>query len=255
MPKTIVMIHGMWVGGWCWKNYKRFFEKKGYQCFTPTLRYHDVDPKEKPHPDLGTTSLMDYASDLQRYIVSLDEKPILIGHSMGGLLAQILGARGLASSLVLLTPAPPSGIKAFNFSVIKSFWSILKQRGFWGNPHRLSFNEAVYFLLHLLPETQQKAIYEKMVYESGRAATEIGLWIFDPNRTSKVDEAKITCPILVVAGTEDRIAPASLVQKVAKKYQSVSIYKEFENHAHYLIGEQGWENIAEFIYVWIDRVL
>ncbi len=107
MAKTIVMIHGMFGGGWYWDNYKGFFEKRKFQCHTPTLRFHDVDPEDKPCSDLGTTSLLDYAQDLEDYIGELDERPILIGHSMGGLLAQILGARGLAMGLVLLTPAPP----------------------------------------------------------------------------------------------------------------------------------------------------
>ena len=59
MTKTIVMIHGMWHGGWNWEKYKNFFEGKGYQCHTPYLRYHDVDPKDDPDPRLGTTSLLD----------------------------------------------------------------------------------------------------------------------------------------------------------------------------------------------------
>ena len=104
MAETIVMIHGMWGGGWNWENYQKFFEGKGYHCLTPTLRFHDVDPKAPPHPQLGTTSLLDYAEDLEKEIGKLDTLPILMGHSMGGLLAQILGSRGLAKALVFLEP-------------------------------------------------------------------------------------------------------------------------------------------------------
>ena len=124
MADKIVMLHGMWGGGWCWENFKNFFEQRGYECFTPTLRLHDVSPLDDPHPDLGETSLLDYAQDLEKFIHNLDEKPILIGHSMGGLLAQILGSRGLAKAIVLLTSASPSGVNALKFSVIKSFWSM-----------------------------------------------------------------------------------------------------------------------------------
>ena len=125
MAETIVMIHGMWGGRWAWENYKRFFEQKGYRCVTPTLRFHDMDPNETPNPQLGTTSLLDYAEDLEKEIHNLDTMPILMGHSMGGLLAQILGSRGLAKALILLTPASPRGILALKASVIKSFWSTL----------------------------------------------------------------------------------------------------------------------------------
>ncbi len=253
MTETIVMIHGMWGGSWYWKNFKDFFEEMDYKCFTPVLRHHDIDPKDKPDHALGNTSLIDYAEDLEEYIRNLDEKPFLMGHSMGGLLAQILCARGLCKGLILLTPASPGGINALKYSVIKSFWSVFTKWGFWGNPHRLPFKPAVYSMMHLLPEEDQKAAYERFVYESGRAATEIGFWLFDSRGASRVDESKVTCPVLVVSGAEDRITPASVVQKVANKYKSVSTYKEFENHAHWVIGEPGWEKIAEFVSDWLKK--
>jgi non-heme chloroperoxidase len=254
MAETIVMIHGMWGGAWLWENYKNFFERKDFQCYTPTLRYHDMDPNDKPDPGLGKISLLDYARDLEEYIQNLDQKPFLMGHSMGGLLTQILGARGLARGLVLLTPASPSGINALSYSVIKSFWSVLTKWGFWRKPHRISFDAAVYAMLHLLPAEEQKAVYDRSVYESGRAAAEIGFWLLDFKGASRVDESKVNCPVLVVAGAEDRITPASVVRKVANKYKGVSTYKQFENHTHWVIGEPGWEEIAAFVYDWLKQV-
>ncbi len=252
MTKNIVMIHGMCCGSWVWDNYKHFFEDKGYTCDTPVLRYHDILPIDKPDPALGTTSLLDYAQDLEEYIGKLEDKPLLMGHSMGGLISQILGARGLASGIILLTPASPSGIYALKYSVIKSFWSILTQWGFWRKTHRFSFKAVVYAMMHLLPEKDQKVIYDKLVYESGKVAAEIGFWYLDANGAARVDESKVTCPVLVISGAEDRITPASVVQKVADKYKAVSTYKGFENHAHWVIGEDGWEEIAAFISDWID---
>lgn len=244
----------MWGGGWYWEKYRRFFEGKGYRCHTPTLRYHDVAPGMMPDPRLGTTSLLDYAQDLQKQIYGFDEKPILMGHSMGGLLAQMLGARGLARALVLLTPASPSGINALKYSVIKSFWSVLTRWGFWKKPHLLPYNAAVYAMMHLMPASEQKALYEKFVYESGRAAFEIGFWLMDFNRSARVDAVKVTCPVLVIAGAEDRITPASVTEKVAQKYKRVSTYRKFENHAHWVVGEPGWEEIAIFVGNWLDSL-
>ena len=109
MAETIFFIHGMWGGGWYWEKHRRFLEDRGFTCIAPTLRHHDMDPRDTPDPGLGTTSLLDYAQDLEQEIETLGVKPVLIGHSMGGLLAQILGARGLARALVLMTPAPPAG--------------------------------------------------------------------------------------------------------------------------------------------------
>ncbi len=254
MVETIFMIHGMWGGGWVWENYKKFFGDKGYRCITPTLPFHDIDPKETPPPKLGTTSLLDYAEDLEKEIKKLNTPPILMGHSMGGLLAQILGSRGLAKALVLLTPASPAGINALKLSVIKSFWSGLI-KCLRKKPFRQTFKEAAYSTLYLVPKEEQKEIYSKFVYESGQAAWEIGFWLFDLKRASKVDESKITCPVLVVAGAQDRITPASVVRKVATKYRAVSTYKEFANHAHWVIGGQNWQEVAEYISEWLTQVL
>ncbi|MCL4477984.1 MAG: alpha/beta hydrolase [Deltaproteobacteria bacterium] len=81
MTDTIVMIHGMWGSSWYRERYKKFFESRGYACITPVLRFHDMNPKAVPTPELGTTSLLDYAEGLEKEIIKLPSKPILIGHS------------------------------------------------------------------------------------------------------------------------------------------------------------------------------
>lgn len=82
-----------------------------------------------------------------------------------------------------------------------------------------------------------KGINDHSVYESGRATFEIGFWLFDLKRTARVNESKVTRPVLIITGREDRITPASVVRKVAKKYKSVSTYKEFSDHAHWVIRQ------------------
>lgn len=253
MKGTIFMIHGMWGGVWCWDNYRRFFQAKGYHCIAPLLRYHYPYHGDICHPFLGTTSLLDYAEDLEKEIRNLGESPIIMGHSMGGLLAQILGSRGLGKSLVLVAPASPAGILALKSSVIKSFWGIVSTWGYWNTPVRLPFETAVYAALHKLPEKGQREIYDQFVCESGRVVFELGMWPFDSRKASSVDEAKITCPVLVLSGAEDRVTPASVVRQVADKYQRVSTYREFPHHAHWLIGEPGWEEIAENIDEWLEK--
>ena len=249
------MIHGMWGGSWCWDNYKSFFEEKDYKCVTTTLRHHDINPMAPPDSMLGTTSLLDYVNDLEQEILQLGTKPIVMGHSMGGLLAQILGSRDLAKALVLLTPAAPSGILSIRPTVLKCFWNIFNKWDFWETANHQNFNEAVYSLLHLMPTDQQKTIFDKFVYESGRAATEIGFSFLDPHKTASVDATKVKCPVLVIAGSEDRITPATVVEKIAIKYGPLSTYKCFEDHAHWVIGEPEWQEIAGFVSTWLDDVL
>jgi pimeloyl-ACP methyl ester carboxylesterase len=256
VAETIFMIHGMWAGSWCWENYQGFFEDRGYHCVTTNLRFHDVDPRDAPDPRLGTTSLLDYAADLEEEIRRLRAEPILMGHSMGGLLAQILGSRGLGKALVLLTPPPPFGNAALlKPSVVKSFWSVQTTWGFWRKPGRQTFAEAAYSMLHLLPTDEQREAYDRFVYESGRAASEIGYWFLDANRAAKVDVSGVSCPVLFVAGAEDRIVPPSLVRWAAGRYGSRSTYRAFEGHAHWVVAEPGWQEIAQYVADWLERAL
>lgn len=253
MADTIFMIHGMWVGGWYWENYVKLFGDKGYRCVPTTLRYHDMDPKSLPDPRLGTTSILDYADDLEKEIRKLGDKPIIMGHSMGGLITQILISRGLAKAAVLITPCAPRGVLALKPSVIKTFFSTMITPGFWKKPMRLSFESFVYAVMHLLVPDVQRTEYNKFVYESGQVVAEIGLWLLDPNQATKVDESNVTCPVLIIAGSEDRVVPASVVRNTAKKYKAVSTYKEYPDHAHSIILETGWEKVAEDIEAWLKK--
>ena len=119
MAGTIFMIHGMCGGAWVWDNFRSFFEAQGYHCLAATLRFHDVDPQAAPLPQLGTIGLLDYAKDLETEIRGLGTPLILMGHSMGGLLAQMLGSRGLSKALVLLAPATPAGILCLKPTLVK----------------------------------------------------------------------------------------------------------------------------------------
>ncbi|MBW2037711.1 MAG: alpha/beta hydrolase [Deltaproteobacteria bacterium] len=110
-------------------------------------------------------------------------------------------------------------------------------------------------MMHLLTAEEQKKAFEQFVYESGRAVFEIGCWFFDSRGAAKVDESKVTCPVLIIAGADDRITPPSVLRKVADKYRAVSTFMEFPNHAHWVIGEPGWQEIAEYIYDWFNQVL
>jgi pimeloyl-ACP methyl ester carboxylesterase len=212
-----------------------------------------MHPDDAPDPLLGTTGLLDYADDLEKELLMFDAPPIIMGHSMGGLLAQILASRGLAEAAVLLTPAPPAGIMSMKPSAVKCFSDALMTWGFWKRPFRFSFDRTDYACMSLLPEEIKKEVYSRMVFESGRAAFEAGLWFLDRRGASKVNSDEVKCPILVLSGAKDRMIPSSVVKKVADKYHAVSTFKKFEGHAHWIIGEPGWEDIAEYVNRWLEK--
>ncbi len=253
--ETLVLVHGMWGKASHWENFRRYFAAHGHRCVTPTLRYHDIEPQETPDPRLGRTSLLDYAEDLETLIRGLGEKPVVIGFSMGGILAQILASRGLAKAIVLLSPAPPAGINALKPSIAWEFRSVLLRWGFWKKPFRLPFRETSSAMLNEVPPESRRAIYDGLVYESGRAASEIGFWFLDPKSAIAVDVAKVTCPVLILSGRKDREHPISVVRKIAKRYERLATFEELPDHGHWLLAEPGWEELAERIERWLGMVL
>ena len=250
MKKTILMIHGMQGAKWCWDDYKSFFDAKGYVCVIPDLRYHDESIK-KPHPKLGNTSLNDYLADLEDLLKTLPKDTILMGHSMGGLLALLLNSRGYGSKSVLITPATPYGIVNMSPSSVKSFFSVVRHWAFWEKPFAQSFEDVYYGVFNLYSKEEARKNYDRLVYESGRALFEIGFWFLDKHKTSYASKESIQTPVLAIAGKKDRTTPISGIKKMASKYGFK--YLEYENHAHGILGEKGWEEVASDILEWLEN--
>ena len=117
--QTIILIHGAGSISDAWDNFKKSFESMGNTVINPTLRYHQRGYKSDPK--LGNTSILDYVEDIEKIIKKLQQKPIIIGYSMGGLIALILCSKGYGKLGIFLTPAAPSDINAISFSVIRIF--------------------------------------------------------------------------------------------------------------------------------------
>lgn len=259
---VILMIHGMWCGGWVWENYRDFFEKKGFICVSPDLRFHGEHIRT-PHPDLGMTSLLDYVDDLEEIILALEKQygtlPIIMGHSMGGLLAQILASRGLAKAMILLAPATPRWINSTKPSVLAFFMPmILGTIAFWKDPLKPSYENASRNILYKLSEEERKIVYDKLCYESGRVVFEIGFWILSWwRKASKVRYKKVNCPVSIAIGGKDGVTPREAVRVNVRRYLKYSPtpnlnYREYPNHFHWLLSEPGWEMIMQDILDWLD---
>ena len=253
MKETIMMIHGMWGNDGVWLRFKQYFEAAGYSCVTPVLRFHNTKADSPPCAALGRTSLLDYVQDLENELSMLGSKPIIMGHSMGGLLAQILAAKGLAKSLVLLAPSPAAGLMKFSSSAARLLLGEITRIGFWNMPVRLTYKEAAYGLFNLCPKELKRQLYEECVFESGRATFEIAFWYLDRRGASKVDQNRVTCPVMIIVGKEDRATPVAFARRIAEKYRSVTSYKELDHHAHWLLAEPGWEAIGNMVDGWLKR--
>ena len=249
---AIVMIHGAFCGPWAFENFRKPFEAAGFSVHAPMLRHHEHGVPT--HRALGTTSLADYAQDLSKFIERLDAPPVLVGHSLGGLLAQMLAAKGLARALVLLAPSPPWGMMPSTFFEVASAQTMLLAGDFWNAPLKPDYGIAASHSLDRLPPAERHKVFARFVPESGLATFEIMHWAFDAKRASLVHAQSVTCPILALAGSHDRINPPATVKRIAERYKGRAIFEEAKGHSHWLIGEPGWEKIAARAVKWVGEV-
>ena len=251
MAKVAVFIHGMWAIPHVWRNWRPLLEARGWQTLAPALRHHEAPPLAPPS-DLGTTSLLDYADDLEAMIKGLPEKPIVIGHSMGGLLALMLCARGLARAGVLLTPAPPAGVFALRPSNLWAFARIEMNWGWWRKPHRATLDEALWHTFNTTDRREGAELHSTFVHDSGRALFEMGLSWLDGAKAATIDPRLVTVPLLFVAAEKDRLTPPSVVRRTRQRFDHVADLLEYSDQGHWVLGQPGWEQIAQDTIAWLD---
>ena len=251
MKAPVVMIHGAFCGPWSLAGLQQKFEAAGYPVTAPTLRFHDENP---PPAALGTTGLADYAADLEDEILALGAPPILVGHSMGGLLALQLASRIKTAALILLAPSPPWGVPPTTLFEIGAAQAMHLRPGYWNMVLEPSRDVALAHSLDKLPRHMRDDVFGRFVPESGRATFEIMSWGLDLNRASEVDADQVSAPLLFLTGSEDRINPPSTVERIAALYKERARHEVLEGMGHWLIGEPGWERLATRSLEWLTQL-
>ncbi|GAB2825703.1 alpha/beta hydrolase [Ferruginibacter profundus] len=255
--KSILFITGAFVGNNCWDEWRKYFEGKGYNTMAPAWPHKGASPEElrNCHPDAGIASnrlaaLTDYYA---RIAQALTEKPILIGHSIGGLIVQLLLQRGLAACGVAIHSVPPQGIITFKFSFLKAGWGPL---GFFTSTKKsflMSFRQWQYAFTNGMPCEEQKESYYRF------AIPESKLIVRDTiTSAAKINFNTAHAPLLLTSGSTDHTIPASLNYSNYKKYRnsnSVTDYKEFEGRNHFILGQPTWKEDADYILNWIQTQL
>ena len=240
MAKVAVFIHGMWGTPDVWRNWRPFLEARGWQTIAPVLRHHDAPPLAPP-AGLGTTSLGDYVADLDTHDRGLPEKPVVIGHSMGGLLALLLCARGLARAGVLLTPAPDAGRDRAQAVEPVAFARIQLNWGWWRKPHRATLAEALSHTFNTTDPRDGAELHSAFVHDSGRALFEIALPWLDGSKTTTVDPRLVTCRCCSWRPRRTSSRRAGVVRRSAKRFGHVADYVEYPGQGHWVPGQPGWE--------------
>lgn len=262
MSKTIVFVHGAWMTPLCWEKMLGFFQDKGYTCLAPTWPHKDLPIEElrkQPPQALATLGVTEIVDHYERIIRGLDEPPILIGHSFGGLFVQMLLDRGVGVAGVAIDPAPPRGVLPMGTALKANAWILFTWRG-WKKILFSSFKAFSYAFVHTLPEAEQHAVYEQYVVpETGRIFFQAGFALLDPRQATRVNFRNASrAPLLITAGSADRVVPAGMVRSNFKKYRASSArtdFKEFAGQTHWLIAQPGWEEVAGSIDTWLKEVV
>jgi pimeloyl-ACP methyl ester carboxylesterase len=246
---SVVMIHGAFCGPWSLDGFKQQFEAAGYAVKVPCLRFHDGG---KPPEALATTGLADFCADLEQELDTLNAPPILLGYSMGGLLAQLIAARRTIAAAILLAPSAPWGVPPSTLFEIGAAQALFLNSGFWARVLLPSRDAALATSLNLLPRAERDQVFERLLPESGRAMFEILHWGLDMNRASEIDTAKVTCPLLFLSGAEDRVNPPGTVARNAALYKGRASHQIIPGMGHWLLGEPGWEKLAGRALSWLE---
>jgi pimeloyl-ACP methyl ester carboxylesterase len=247
----MLFLPGYFAAAWIYENYLPFFAERGYAGFALNLRGRGGSAL-RSGTLLGRVSLRDFIGDAREAVTWIAERigrPIVIGHSMGGLIAQKLAEEGSARALVLLSPAPPRGISVLTSRLLRRQ---LKYLPALVGSRRLAprWRDMRDLVLNRVPEGEQLAAFQRFVPDSGRAAREMTFGVIS------VDARKVQehgCRVLVVTSDDDRFIPPKIAQRVATKYRApLFVARE---HGHLMLQEPGWKEAATFIAQWLEREL
>jgi pimeloyl-ACP methyl ester carboxylesterase len=259
-PNSIVLINGLWMTALSWENWVKRYTDRGFRVVAKSWPGMDIDINElrrnsAPIARLGITEIVDH---YERVIRGLDLAPIIIGHSFGGLITQILIDRGLGAAGVAIAPAPVKGIIFLPFSTLRVSFPALSNPA---NNHRalpLSPEQFHYAFTNNLSEEESLTVYNRYAVPGpDHVLFQAAFANFNPHAASAVDfQNNDRAPLLLISGGVDHVSPASVVEANSKLYlktKAVTEYKNFPERTHYTLGQEGWEKVADYALEWALR--
>ena len=248
----IVFVHGMFQNPRSWEKWTRFFADHGYRCVAPAWPLHDGDPaalRADPPAGLGELHLKDVIAAIETVVAGLD-RPVMIGHSVGGLITQIMTARGLLSAGVAINSVAPN-------AMIDLDWGFIKNSAIIANPLKgdapvlmdaETFHNA---FANTLDEDAAAREFEATATHDSRNVLRDCM-----GSDGRIDLDAPHTPLLLIGGEEDRIIPAHLTEKNFNGYTdagSVTEFLPFAGRSHYICNEPGWEEVAQAALTFIQR--
>lgn len=252
MSRTVIFIHGMFLNPKSWQKWGFFFADKGYSCVAPAWPYHEGEPaalRANIHPQLGKLDLKIVTASMREVALRYDE-PILIGHSLGGLIVQLLVNEGIGGLGVPICSVAPNKMMAVDWGLLRNTVEITNPlKG--DEPFPMDADGFHQNFGNTMPREESDAAFEQFaMHESRNVLRDI------MTEDAKVDLERAHVPLLFVAADKDEIIPAKLCEKNARAYEEetgVCDYMEFRNRGHFICGQAGWEEVADYVANWIEQ--
>lgn len=244
MKEPILFVHGVSHGAWCWEeHFAPFFRQQGYECHSLNLEGHEVPGSKK---NINHISLHDYVRNVEEAVAELNRPPILVGHSMGGLIVQKYIENASCAKAILLAPIPPAGTWKASLRFVYHYPAALMDllglnlyAAFYKNARALMYSEDMD--IELLEKYK-----EKMCAESFKAYLQT---LFPGIKMRKQREI----PMLVIGGGKDDIFTVKEVEETGRFYGAETFI--FEDMAHNLMLEKGHEEVANYMLTWLEKSL
>ena len=256
--KTVVFIHGLWMHTSSWQQWMDYFNEQGYKTLNPGWPGDASTVAEcRTNPDpIANRGVEEIVESYAKVIATLPEPPIVIGHSFGGLIAQILLGRNLASGCIALDPAPVKGVWQLPFSVLKASLPVLGNPFNYKKTNSLTFKQFCYGFANALPETEAKELYDRWTIPAPcKPLFQAAMASFAGSETKVDTDNTQRGPLLITGGGKDNQAPPILGKASINKYNSsvISDFKLFEGRGHSLIVDNGWKEIADYSLDWLKK--
>ena len=258
MSKSVVFVHGAWMTPATWQSWRERFEAQGYMTTAPAWPYVPESPAEIPvaglDPAFGRLGIGEIVERYARSIEGMPERPILIGHSFGGLIVQLLLDRGLGRACVAIAPGPPRGVIA-GPRVVRA--NLPGLAGFPGWRRIQTMSEKAFatsFANTLTPAEQHRAYGSDIIPAPGRIFYQAAL-----GKNTKIHfRSARRGPLLILVGSEDRTAPPQIARATYRKQRqnpAQTDFREFEGRSHYICTEAGWTDVADHALGWLATTL
>ena len=253
---NVVLIHGLWMTPLSWEHWANHYTERGYSVYAPSWPCMERDVRAlrrapESYADIGFKHIVDHYVKL---VIDLEHAPILIGHSFGGLVVQALLDRGLGCCGVAIASAPIKGIWTLPYSTMR----VVTPQLLTMHNHRcaaLTPAQFHYAFMNTSSREESFLTYERYAVPGpDRVLLQTELANFNPFAETMVNTRRNNrAPLLLIAGSKDHLIPPRIVKANFRAYRhstAVTEYKEFPDRTHFIIGQSGWEEVANFTLRW-----